>query len=415
MKGLLVASVGASFGAAALLAGSAAWADCGIEKGSVRILSNDFEALHIVASGAEECASATVTVTKNQTTEHKTIQVPALTTDPATYTVAMVANNSIVPLLNGGLIRPLDEYVAKWGQQLTPNQLVKVDGKVMGIAFMINDQHVVYRKDLLEQAGVQPPKTYEDILAAAQALRDKGIMQDPLAANFKPGWDLAEEFVNMYQGYGGEFFEPGTAKLAIDNKEGAQALATLKAMSGFMSRDFVTYDTNSVKPIWEAGKVAIATVWGSRVGAFVDAEGAAPGVSENSVVTEAPTVGGGTVPASSLWWDGFAIAGNISDEDAEASFRAMMHGIRPEVAKAHPDVTAWLIAGAEPTPALAGVFATAKAGARPYPMLPYMGILHTALGNELAEYMQGQEDAKKALADVTQAYNTAAKENGFLN
>ena len=47
-------------------------------------------------------------------------------------------------------------------------------------------------------------------------------------------------------------------------------------------------------------------------------------------------------------------------------------------------------------------------------MVPYMGLLHTALGDELAEFMQGQESAKQALADVTRAYNTAAKEGGFL-
>jgi hypothetical protein len=29
--------------------------------------------------------------------------------------------------------------------------------------------------------------------------------------------------------------------------------------------------------------------------------------------------------------------------------------------------------------------------------------------------MQGQESAKQALSDVTQAYNTAAKGGGFLN
>lgn len=412
MKALLRASVGVT----ALVASSAiASADCGIDKGSVRILSNDFEALHIVASGAEECASSTVTVTKNQTTEHKNIQVPALTTDPATYTVAMVANNSVVPLLNGGLVRPLDDYVAKWGQDLQESQLVRIDGKVMAIAFMINAQHLVYRKDLLAEAGLDAPTSYEDILADAAALRDKGIIDYPLAANFKPGWDLAEEFVNMYSGFGAPFFADGTPELAIDNEAGVKTLETLKALSTFMTPDFVTYDTNAVKPMWEAGHVAIATAWGSRIGATIDAEGAAPGVSENSVVAAAPTVGGGDIPAATLWWDGFVIAQNISDEDAEASFRAMMHGIRPEVAQANPEVTAWLIKGYQPTPALAGVYATAKAGAKPYPMLPYMGLLHTALGNELGEFMQGQEDAQKALADVTQAYNTAAREGGFLN
>ena len=51
----------------------------------------------------------------------------------------------------------------------------------------------------------------------------------------------------------------------------------------------------------------------------------------------------------------------------------------------------------------------------PYPMLPYMGLLHTALGNELADFMQGKESASQALSDVEAAYSAAAKEKGFLN
>src|SRR5690606_8052819 len=78
----------------------AAYAECGIEAGSVRILSNDFEALRVINTTAQECASDAVTVTANATAEHKEIQVPALTINPAEYTVAVVANNSIVPLLN---------------------------------------------------------------------------------------------------------------------------------------------------------------------------------------------------------------------------------------------------------------------------------------------------------------------------
>ncbi|MES2551808.1 MAG: sugar ABC transporter substrate-binding protein, partial [Pseudomonadota bacterium] len=86
-------------------------------------------------------ATADITVTANATAEHKNIQGPALTVNPAEYTVAVVANNSIVPLLNDDLIRPLDDLVAKYGQSLQPNQLIKIDGKVMAIAFMGNGQH----------------------------------------------------------------------------------------------------------------------------------------------------------------------------------------------------------------------------------------------------------------------------------
>ena len=47
-------------------------------------------------------------------------------------------------------------------------------------------------------------------------------------------------------------------------------------------------------------------------------------------------------------------------------------------------------------------------------MLPYMGLMHTALGAELSDFMQGKESAEQALADVEAAYTSAAKEQGFL-
>ena len=63
---------------------SAAYADCGIDTaGSVRILSNDFEALRVVDDAAKACATDKVTVTANATAEHKNIQGPALTANPA--------------------------------------------------------------------------------------------------------------------------------------------------------------------------------------------------------------------------------------------------------------------------------------------------------------------------------------------
>lgn len=410
----LLASTAAFIASVGLGAG-AARAECGIEKGSVRILSNDFEALRVVADAANECASDTVKITRNQTTEHKNLQVPALQISPAEYTVAVIANNSIVPLLNEGLIRPLDDLVAKYGQDLQQNQLIKIDGKVMAIAFMGNSQHLFYRKDILEKAGLQPPKSYEDILAAAKAIREKGVLENPLAAADKAGWDLAAEFVNMYLGYGGDFFQSGSAAPAINNEKGVATLTMMKALTEFMGPDYMTFSADELNKVYQANRTAIMTQWGSLAGAVIDPKGTAPDIAANTVLAGAPTVGGGTIPAVALWWDGFAIAKNISDEDAEASFRAMVHGIRPDVAKAHPDAATWLVKGYEPGAGAVGVLETANAQARPYPMLPYMGLLHTALGSELAEFMQGRESAEAALADVEAAYTAAAKEGGFLN
>ncbi|PHQ82355.1 MAG: sugar ABC transporter substrate-binding protein [Thalassobium sp.] len=404
--------------ACALIASAGvAWADadagCGIESGSVRILSNDFAALQVIGEAAETCATDTVEVSRNQTEEHRNIQVAALTADPATYTVAIVATSSIVPLLNDDLIRPLDDLVAEYGAQLQESQLIRVDGKIMAVAFMANAQHLFYREDILAENGIEVPTTYAEMFAAAETLRANGVMESPLSSNYMPGWNVAAEFVNTYLGTGADFFVPGTAELAIDNADGRAVLAAMKQMTDYMSADWATYDSNAQKPVWEAGEVALSITWGSRAGGYIADDNPAPEIAAATQFAAAPTVG--DVPGAALWWDGFTIAKNISDEDAEASFRAMMVGISPEMMQANRDAAVWLIEGYEPSRAASGVIADLQGGARPYPMLPYMGLLHTALGDNLVEYLQGSESAEQAIADITAAYTAAATEAGFLN
>ncbi|MGR3492239.1 MAG: sugar ABC transporter substrate-binding protein, partial [Shimia sp.] len=111
---------------------------------------------------------------------------------------------------------------------------------------------------------------------------------------------------------------------------------------------------------------------------------------------------------------GFTIAKNVSDEDAAASFQAMAHALGPDLAADHGDTAVWLTKGYEPAPPAVGVNANIRGGARSYPMVPYMGLLHTALGENLGEFIQGRESAEQALADIEQAYSTAAREQGFL-
>ena len=91
--------------------------------------------------------------------------------NPAEYTSAIVANSSIVALMNEDVIRPLDDLVAKHGGDLKSSQLIKVNGKIMAVAFMANAQHLMYRKDVLADLGISVPKTYEEMLAAAEKIR----------------------------------------------------------------------------------------------------------------------------------------------------------------------------------------------------------------------------------------------------
>jgi len=77
-------------GAVTVLSGTTALAGCGLSAGNVNILGNDFAAIQAVVAGARECAGDGVNVSANLTTEHRDLQVAALTANP----------RSIPPLLS---------------------------------------------------------------------------------------------------------------------------------------------------------------------------------------------------------------------------------------------------------------------------------------------------------------------------
>lgn len=401
--------------AVALTMGSAAFADghgCAAE-GRLSIIGNEFPAIQSIAALASACEG--VAAEANLTADHQTLNLAGMSGNPAEYTTAVVANSSIIALINEDVIRPLDGLIAEHGSALSPSQLITVDGKVMAVAFMANAQTLMYREDVLNDLGLDIPTSYEEMLTAAEAIRAAGVIENPIGGAYAAGWNLAQEFTNMYLGTGGEFFESGTAKVAINNAAGVEALEMMKALSAYMNPDFLTHDSNATSAEWEAGNVALMNMWGSRSQVLMDAEGSTPEVYENTRITAPLTVGDSGVPATTLWWDGWTVAKNISDEDAAATFIAMAHSVSPTLLNDETmNQAVWLIDGFEPQAANEGVLAAVAAGSKPYPMIPFQGLLHTALGNELSDFMQGNESAEQALADVEAAYTAAAVESGFV-
>lgn len=399
------------------LLGSAAYAvECGPSGQSIRILASDFPAIHAVAGTAEaNCASAAGEFSRNHTTEARQIMNAALTPNPAEYTSVIVANSTLTQLMNDGLVRPLNDLVEKYGANIPDNLKITIGGDVMAIAFMANSQHLFSRTDILEQAGVDGiPGTYGEMLDAAQAIRDAGIMQYPIVMNMKTGWNVGESFNLVFLAHGGEFFKPGSAEPSVNSAAGVAALETLKSLVEYAHPDHLTQASNETQALWEAGEAAMGIMWGSRGAPILDDEGSSEQVTSNTVLSSAPSVEPGGIPGATLWWDGFTISTNVSDAEAEATFAALASALTPEMVAANNDEAVWLLDGFKPGAAAAGVSATAQGGAAPYPMLPQIGLLHNALGAELADFLKGDESAEKALADVEAAYITAAKEAGFL-
>jgi multiple sugar transport system substrate-binding protein len=392
----------------ATVAGAQAQGACAFQNPhQMRSLTAGFEAWKVVTSVMAECGNFRPELDQ----EFRTKQVAAFAARPSLYQIGGVATETVVPLLNAGTIRPLDEYVAKFGQSLSPNQLIKVDGKVMAIAMMVNAQHLMYRKDILATLNIAPPKTYDEMLAAAEKIRASGAMRYPIGGTTRAGWNLALDFVNLYLGYGGTFFEQGN-RPAINNATGVRTLEMMKKLTEYMDPEYLTVDSTALQQQFQKGRVALANFWASRAAAMDNA-------AESEVVGKigfaaAPAVVAGGKPATTIWWDGLVIASNISNEEAEMAFRMIVHGLSPRMVAANNDTAVWLIDGFKPGAAAAGAIGSVQGGAPPYPASTAMGMLHTAIGNAVPDFLTGKATAQEVLARAEAAYTTAAREGGVL-
>jgi len=372
----------------------------------VSLLANSFAAWKAVSDAMSECGNFEAELDA----EFRKKQPDAFAANPSLYQLGGVSNGTIQPLLSAGTIRPLDDLVAKYGKDLQPNQLIRINGQIMAIATMVNNQHLMYREDIFKSLGLEVPTTYYELLTAADKVAASGQVQYALGGTYKAGWNLAEEFVNMYMGMGGDFFDG--SKPTLNNAMGIRTLEMMRNLTHYMDPEYLVADSTYVQQQFQQGKIAMAVLWATRAAAMDDAK-------ESQVVGKvkmaaAPSPVSGALPASTLWWDGVVLAKNMTDQQADEAFQLLMEGIDREMVTNNNDAAVWLINGYKPGPMAMGAAETAENGALPYPNGIEMGLMHTALGNNVADFLTGKETAEQTLLDIEAEYTTAAKEKGLL-
>ncbi len=373
-------------------------------KVELKSLTASFPVWKVVAEAMEECGNVSAELDQ----EYRNKVVSALAARPPLYQIVGVSASSITPLIEQGLIRPLDSYVAKYGKNLKPNQLIKVNGKIMAIAMVVNAQNFMYRKDIFQRLNIREPKTYDDVLKAAERIKRAGLVDYPLGNAYKTGWDLAQEFVNIYLGYGGKFFN--NDRPSVNNSRGVRALNLMKRLTAYMDPEFLISDSTYVQKQFQQNKIAMANLWATRASSLEDPKESRVVGKVGYSATPAVTRGGNS--ATTMWWDGLVIAKNISDREAEAAFRVLVEGIDSEVIRNNPEVAVWLGQGYEPGPLAKGVFDSSSQKAPNYPASSAMSIMHTVLGKNISNFLTGQKSAKATLSDIEKAYALAAKESG---
>ncbi|GAA2204025.1 ABC transporter substrate-binding protein [Streptomyces bangladeshensis] len=109
----------------------------------------------------------------------------------------------------------------------------KVGGKQYGVYYKAANKSLIwYNAEVFENAGAQEPKTWKDLLTAAQAVYDSGVT--PFSVAGADGWPLTDWFENVYLSQAGpeKYDQLAQHKIKWTDPSVKQALTTLAQIWG---------------------------------------------------------------------------------------------------------------------------------------------------------------------------------------
>jgi raffinose/stachyose/melibiose transport system substrate-binding protein len=124
-------------------------------------------------------------------TEYDTILETALEGGKGPDVMQLRAYGSPQPLFDAGYLVPLDgevEGLEDFSPQALAGATSIKDGHVYGVPFALQTLNVFYNEDIFAEHDIEVPQTYDEFIAAAQKLKDAGIV--PIAAGGKDTWTL---------------------------------------------------------------------------------------------------------------------------------------------------------------------------------------------------------------------------------
>ncbi len=406
-----------AFAAVAAFLPGIAVAKCGdiTGKGDINIVGSSMPSVQHLAKEMETCSRGPVKVAIKITPEARVETERAFGSDgKSAFDAAVISGGVYSNLASKGQLQSMTDLVAKYKAKykIEDGMLVKSGNDVLAIAYQQNAQNLYYRKDLFDKHGIKVPTTYPEMLQAAATLKAKepGI-EFPIAQTFAKGFDISTEFVNLYVGFGGKLFKPGTAQPAFNDEAGVKTIELMKSMTAYMTPNFLASNSDDVMNQFMQGKAAMGVLWASRA-ARMDDPAASKIVGKMEFAAAPATMPGGK-SATHLWWDGVAMPKNMSN-DRDTVFQVLMDALDEETTKAGNDSTIWIRSVYKPTRFGTGVILSMKAGAPIWPTEPYVGLATGELGKMVPEALGGSMTAKQALDAAALAYTKAATEKGFI-
>ncbi len=220
-----------------------------------------------------------------------------------------------------GLLEPADWWFEKYGDDVVPLASIPYKDVHWDIPYALTSEMWWYRKDVLDEAGIAPPQTWEDFLSAAEQLNDPENNFYGIAIAAGPGeWTAWHYEVLLWQN-GGFVFDT-ELKPIVDSPESIEALNFLKQLHQYSPPESSTWEWWDSIDAFTAELVAIS-MYGGRL--LVHTARDNPPLTEHTRVLHQPM---GKMRAGPLSRKSHAIMSQAPNKDLGKEFLDFM--MQPE-------------------------------------------------------------------------------------
>src|SRR5439155_2866500 len=140
-------------------------------------------------------------------------------------------------------------------------------------------------------AGLKPPATMDEWIAAAKALTMADKKQYGTAMTLKAGDGFQNDFTYFLRTYGGDWYDKDW-KVTIDSEAGVKALTTMKELMKYAPPNVLAFHNDESTVAMQQGLTAMGLLWQSRALAMDNAQVSKVVAKVSFAVPPAATKGG---------------------------------------------------------------------------------------------------------------------------
>lgn len=191
--------------------------------------------------------------------------------DTGTYDIIETYGFVIPSLAEDGKLVPLDDLYDELAEEYDLDALsesmragMSYDGKLYALPMQAQMFVTAYRTDVFDDLGLKPPTTFDEMITAAEAIKQAGVMEYPIALPWLATADVSTSYQAAMNSLGADFVS-ADGEVTLDTPEAKQALEAMLSLKPYMDPQVTTFDQPKVQQQMFNGTAAMSIMFSGRM------------------------------------------------------------------------------------------------------------------------------------------------------